>query len=470
MSRSNWSNHGMPHRSAQENRIEFRQQEGMRIANRKYLRHGSRPAVIFAVLIALILGGNGLLIWQFHQARQETERLMGVNRQLISLLRLHDSLVLFHVRLDQLAQARDAQRLLTESEPLRRNLLEQTQRTRNILTELQSQTGLDPAFLATLEAIEITLPSQVDALKALVASGDWEAVRFRVSDELIPLETESAAIVSRIDGQVSEALKESVRNMESVQRRIFLLVPITAISTFCAAALFGWSITQRMSELRMEERVNERMRIARELHDTLLQGFIGARMQLDTAADQLPEDSTAKTRLARVLQIMGEVIDEGRSALHCFRTGESDTENLEKALSKVPEELQLKDPVNFRLIVEGHAQSLRPLIQHEVYSIGREALLNSFRHSGASRIEVELEYSASQLRVLARDDGRGIDAQVLEFGRQGHWGLSGMRERAERIGAQLKILSRAGVGTEVELCIPGSIAFDSPASNSSDKP
>jgi signal transduction histidine kinase len=220
-----------------------------------------------------------------------------------------------------------------------------------------------------------------------------------------------------------------------------------------------------MSELRMEERVNERMRIARELHDTLLQGFIGARMQLDTAVDQLPADSPSKPRLARVLQIMGEVIDEGRSALHGFRTSESDTENLEKALSKVPEELELKDPVSFRLIVEGHAQSLRPLIQHEVYSIGREALLNSFRHSGASRIEIELEYSPSQLRVLARDDGRGIDAQVLQFGRQGHWGLLGMRERAERIGAQLKILSRAGVGTEVELCIPGSIAFDSPNSD-----
>jgi hypothetical protein len=181
------------------------------MGNEKYLNSGSRPAVIFALLIALILGGNGLLIWQFHRARQETERLMGVNQQLISVLRLHDSLVLFHVRLDQLAQARDAQRMLTESEPLRRNLLEQTQRTRSILAELQSETGLDPAFLATLEAIEITLPSQLDALKALVASGDWEAVRFRVSDELIPLESESAAIVSRIDGQVSQALKGRAR-------------------------------------------------------------------------------------------------------------------------------------------------------------------------------------------------------------------------------------------------------------------
>ena len=438
----------------------------MNTANGNYLRTGSRLTAIFSVLIALILGGNTLLIWQFQIARQQTERLTAVNQQLISVLRLHDSLVSFHERLDELAQAKNAQGMVKEEEPLRNALLEQTQRTRKALAGVQSETPADPVFLATLEAIEITLPSQLEALNALAASGDWEAVRFRVSDELIPLERESAAIVSTIDRQVSGELTQAVLNMEKVQRRIFLLVPITAICTFLTAAFYGWSITQRMGELRLEERLTERMRIARELHDTLLQGFIGARMQLDTAVDQLPADSPSKARLARVLQIMGEVIDEGRNALRGFRSGESETEDLEKALSKVPQELGLKETVRFRLIVEGHTQSLRPLIQHEVYSIGREALVNSFRHSEASRIEVELEYSTSQLRVLARDDGRGIDAQVLEFGRQGHWGLSGMRERAERIGAKLKILSRAGVGTEVELCVPADIAFDSYASDS----
>jgi signal transduction histidine kinase len=104
-------------------------------------------------------------------------------------------------------------------------------------------------------------------------------------------------------------------------------------------------------------------------------------------------------------------------------------------------------------------------VRDEVYRIGREALVNAFRHSGATNIEVELEYTTSQLRVLVRDNGCGIDPQVLDSGRKGHWGLSGMRERAERIGAKLKILSKAAGGTEVEVRIPGSLAFESRPSN-----
>jgi signal transduction histidine kinase len=113
-------------------------------------------------------------------------------------------------------------------------------------------------------------------------------------------------------------------------------------------------------------------------------------------------------------------------------------------------------------MVEGDPQSLHPVIRDEVYSIVREAVVNSFRHSGATRIRVELHYSASQLRVLVCDDGCGIDQHVLEVGRAGHWGLSGIRERAQMIGAALKFVSRNPAGTEVELSVPSNIAFVSP--------
>jgi signal transduction histidine kinase len=103
---------------------------------------------------------------------------------------------------------------------------------------------------------------------------------------------------------------------------------------------------------------------------------------------------------------------------------------------------------------------LRPLIRDEVYLIGREALLNAFMHAHANRIEVEVEYASRHLRVLVRDDGRGIDPQVLHSGREGHWGLVGIRERSKRIGASLRLRSRIGAGTEVDLTVPGSIAFE----------
>lgn len=218
-------------------------------------------------------------------------------------------------------------------------------------------------------------------------------------------------------------------------------------------------ITHQLN-VRFEERLAERTRIAQELHDTLLQGFVSASMQLHVAIDQLPDDSPAKPPLDRVQQLMARVIEEGRNTVRGLRPSDRSSHGLEQAFSQVPQELAMQDPVDFRMIVEGPPQPLYPVIRDEVYRIGREALVNAFRHSRASSIEIELESSANQLRVLVRDNGCGIDPAVLQTGREGHWGLSGMRERAERIGARLKVWSRAGAGTEVELSVPARIAFE----------
>jgi signal transduction histidine kinase len=250
--------------------------------------------------------------------------------------------------------------------------------------------------------------------------------------------------------------------MGDAQLKILFLVPATAISTFVIAAFLGWAVTRRIAELRLEERIVERTRIARELHDTLLQGFISASIHLQVAMDKLPEESPAKPLLVRALQVTEQVIEEGRNTVREFRSTAAETRGLELAFSRVPLELDFGQQIDFRVVVEGDPQSLHPVIRDEVYSIGREALVNSFRHSGATRITLELHYSASQLRVLVCDDGCGIDQQVLEAGRAGHWGLSGMRERAQRIGATLKFVSRKPAGTEVELSVPGNIAFVSP--------
>jgi hypothetical protein len=133
--------------------------------------------------------------------------------------------------------------------------------------------------------------------------------------------------------------------------------------------------------------------------------------------------------------------------------------DLEQAFSRIEQDLAIEEPVNFRVIVEGRPRSLHPDIRDEVYRIGREALVNAFRHSEAKSIEVELEYAAKQLRLVVRDNGCGIDAELLQKGRGGYWGLSGMRERTERINARLKVWSRAGAGTEIELSVPSHIAY-----------
>lgn len=220
-----------------------------------------------------------------------------------------------------------------------------------------------------------------------------------------------------------------------------------------------YQLTKRLND-RFQERLAERTRIAQELHDTLLQGVLSASLQLDVAEDQLPEDSPAKPLLKRVLQLMAKVTEEGRNALRGLRTTEAENRSLELAFSRVRQEYGLNEQISYRVITNNVARPLRPLIRDEVYRIGREALANAFLHAEANSIEVEVEYASRYLRVLVRDDGRGIDAHVLHSGREGHWGLSGMRERSEGIGASLKLRSRIGAGTEVELTVPSTIAFE----------
>ena len=233
-----------------------------------------------------------------------------------------------------------------------------------------------------------------------------------------------------------------------------------------AVAFFRYRVHRMAAQLslRFEERLAERTRIAQELHDTLLQGVLSASMQLHVAAERVPAESAARPALSRVLQLMEQVIAEGRNAVRGLRSDGSGSLNLEEALSRVPQELNVPAEAEFRVIIEGQPVPLHPVVRDEVYRIGREALVNAFRHSSAKNIELEVEYATHHLCVRVRDDGCGIDPVVLRSGRDGHWGLSGMRERAEGIGAHLGFWSSAIAGTEIELSVPSHIAFQSDSS------
>jgi len=227
-----------------------------------------------------------------------------------------------------------------------------------------------------------------------------------------------------------------------------------------------WMYTRRVRQLaaqmqvRLEERLEEREAIARDLHDTLLQGFSSAGIQLDVANDRLLADSPAKPIVERVIELMNQVSEEGRNTIRSLRSPLRAAHDLERSLSEIRNEFPGAEKVNFSVVVEGLPRILNPIVWDEVYRLGREAIVNAFRHSSAGKIEVEIEYTRRSLLVAVRDDGCGIDPQVLQSGRDGHWGLSGMRERAEKVGAKLLVLSRPGAGTEVELSIPGSVAFE----------
>ncbi len=217
-------------------------------------------------------------------------------------------------------------------------------------------------------------------------------------------------------------------------------------------------VTRQLS-LRLEERLAECARLAQELHDTLLQDFLSASMQLHVANDQMTDDAPAKAQVNRVLEMMGRAIQEGRNTVQGLRSSDWRSQDLEEAFSRIHEELATTKKARFRVIVEGIPRPLRPVIGDDIYLIGREALANAVHHSDASEIEVELEYADKQLRLLVRDNGCGIASEVVLSARDGHWGLTGMRERTERIGGRLRILSRAEAGMEIELSVPGNIAY-----------
>jgi signal transduction histidine kinase len=202
----------------------------------------------------------------------------------------------------------------------------------------------------------------------------------------------------------------------------------------------------------------ERTRIAQELHDTLLQGFFAASIGIHAAIDSLPGDSPARPRFARALLAMDRALEEGRRAVQGLRLPCPNSTSLGRALASVPNELGLPTAVEFRVAVEGRQRELRAGLGDELYRIGREAIFNAYRHARAKQIETEIEYRPTGLRIAVRDDGCGIDPQALRG--TGHWGLRGMQERAERMGAQLRILSRIALGTEIELCVPGRVAFE----------
>jgi signal transduction histidine kinase len=228
-----------------------------------------------------------------------------------------------------------------------------------------------------------------------------------------------------------------------------------------ATVLFRVKMNRATEQLnvRLEERLAERTRVAEQLHDTLLQDFLGVSMQLHLADDQLDDDSPAKPLVTRALEMMARAIQEGRNTLQGLRSFHWGSQDLEQAFSRIQQELAITREVRFRVIIAGTARPLRPLIGDDIFLIGREALANAFHHSGASEVEVEIEYGASQLRVLVRDNGCGISGDRMRSTDREQRGLLSIRERTGKMGAQLRVLSRAKAGTEMELRIPGHIVY-----------
>jgi len=240
---------------------------------------------------------------------------------------------------------------------------------------------------------------------------------------------------------------------------------LTLILLWCAHYFRIHQIAQQFN-MRLEERVRERTRIARELHDTLLQSLHGLMFRFQAARNMLPRrPDEAIQALDGALTRTEEAIAESRDAIQDLRSGPLAGNDLTHLVNALGQELvgskeTSSDSPTFRVTVEGTPQSLHPAFQDEIYAIAREALRNAFRHAHARAIEAEIRFSDHLIRIRIRDDGKGINPAVLkEGGLAGHWGLPGLRERAKALSAHLDFWSEVGAGTEVELTVPASAVY-----------
>jgi signal transduction histidine kinase len=235
----------------------------------------------------------------------------------------------------------------------------------------------------------------------------------------------------------------------------------------CAVSgvLFVWGLYRlRVRQIakaigtRFDERLAERTRIARDLHDTFLQTIQASKLVADDALDPSADPSRVYHAVEKLSAWLEQAMREGRAALNSLRTSTTERNDLAEAFRQATENGQIRGSTEAALSVVGDARDMHPIVRDEVYRIGFEAIRNAFLHSQASRLEVELQYG-HDLTLRVRDNGIGIEPTVANQGKDGHFGIRGMRERAARLGAQFTIVSSPTSGTEMTVVVPGRIVF-----------
>ncbi len=246
-----------------------------------------------------------------------------------------------------------------------------------------------------------------------------------------------------------------------VQTKTFVFICILgAVAIVWAAVRFRVRQVSARMRLRFAERLAERERIARELHDTLLQGTQGLILRFQAVANQMAGDDARRAMIDQALERADRVMIEGRDRLLDLRASNEPTSDLVQSLTEIGEEFGRDSGTSFEVVIAGQSRPLRPGVRDEAYRIGREALLNAFRHAEARVIDVRVSFDPHLFRLRVRDDGIGVDASMLEARtREGHWGIQGMRERAKKVGGSLEIVGTDTVGTAIELSIPAAVAY-----------
>ena len=478
---------------------------------RSDLKIGLRLTVCFLTIFVLMIAGDAVSIWQLRQLEAHTKLLKTADQASSAIVRLHLDVNSFSGRVAVLTRGHDTRQFANEAALLRETFLRHLRDAEQILNS-SPEMAQDAFTSGTLETLKATLPSQIDSEIELANAGDWPAIQLRLTGQIQDLIDLSSSLVEGVEERVFQQRARVDQETEQVRHHLFIIVPAAWLLTLLVAAALGWYITRTITvplseltigaealargdfrhevniggndelavlgkafnhaarqldhqfEMTLEARVGERTRIAREIHDTLLQSFHGLLLGFQTVFQLLPERAVdAKEKLGSAIEQAARAITESRDAVQGLRDSVIEGNDLAPAISILGEELATHSNNSrpaFRVAVEGKPRDLHPILRDEVYKISAEALRNAFRHAQAGRVEVEIRYDTEQFRLRVRDDGKGMDPVILSAqGTEGHFGLSGMRERATIMGAKLTVWSEVGAGTEVELCLPARTAY-----------
>jgi signal transduction histidine kinase len=339
----------------------------------------------------------------------------------------------------------------------------------------------------------LNLPAHTSSLSinySAVSLSDPQAVRFRyqlqevdtgwhetstanpaVYRNLAPGNYHFRVAVSDTDGVWSDNAASAVFTILPAwyQTNWFLMLcVVTGVVAVWALYQLRMHQAAQFLSARFDERLAERTRVAREIHDTLLQTVQGSKMVADDALDR-PDDAVGMQRAMEQLSIwLGQAAQEGRKTVNALRTSTTQQNDLAQAFRRAIEDCERRSSMQASFSVTGDAKEMHPVVRDEVYRIGYEAIRNARTHSHGSRLEVGLSYS-QDLTVRVADNGVGIDPAIVGEGKEGHFGLQGLRERAAGIGAKLTVVSSANVGTEITVVVPGSIVFRKPNKTPSEK-
>jgi signal transduction histidine kinase len=477
------------------------------------LKIGVRLTTCFLTIVVLMIAGDAVSIWQLRQLEAHTQMLKTADKASSAIVRLHLDVNSFSGRVAVLTRGHDARQFANEAALLRETFLRHVRDAEQILNS-SSEIAQDAFTSSTLKTLKATLPTQVDSEIELANAGDWPAIQLRLTGQIQDLIDLSSSLVEGVEERAFQQRARANEQTEQVRHRLFIVVPAAWMLTLFVAAALGWYVTRTITvplseltlgaealarrdfrhqvnvagndelavlgkafnhaarqldsqfETTLEVRVAERTRIARDLHDTLLQSFHGLLYRFQAARFMFPERMEEGIQsLDAALVRTEQALEESRNSIQGLRLGLSAESELDQMLIVTSQELassHVEDgSPQFKVIVEGERQGLSPIIKEEIGQIARELIRNAFRHACAHEIEAELRYDTDVFRLVVRDDGKGIAPEILrDGGCAGHWGMPGVHERAGGIGARLEFWSQAGAGTEVRLTLPAAVAYE----------